>query len=132
MLMKRLDLLTIGKKMNQQEYQQLMSELNYYQDLLEQVDASLSNIGRTKNALEDFEKEESTRILAPIANGVYVEAELKNKNLFVNIGSNVVSKKSIKESILLLDEQETEILADKEKINEKINELYVILQSKGE
>lgn len=118
--------------MNKQEYQQLIEELNYYQDLLSQVDSSLSNIKNTMSALEEFEKEKGKEVLAPIAHGVYVEAELKNKDLFVNIGSDVVSKKSVKEAISILEEQEKEILADREKVSQKVNELYVSLQNKGE
>ena len=118
--------------MNKQEYQQLMEELNYYQDLLSQVDGSLSNIKNTMVALEDFEKEKGNQVLAPIAHGVYVEAELKNKDLFVNIGSDIVSKKSVGEAVQILKEQEKEILSDKEKVSQKINELYVLLQNKGE
>lgn len=118
--------------MDQQEYQQLMSELNYYQDLLEQVETSMTNLKNTKKSLEDFEKETSNIVLAPIANGVFVEAEIKNKDLFVNVGSNIVSKKSVKEAIKIIEEQEKEIISDKDRVIKKINECHVLLQNKGE
>jgi prefoldin alpha subunit len=118
--------------MNQQEYQQLMSEIEYYQGLLEKVEASLNNLRSTKKNLEDFDVEKSTSVLAPIASGVYVEAELKSKDLFVNIGSGVVSKKTIKEAIGIINNQEKEVLLDQQKIIDKLEACYVLLQKKGD
>lgn len=118
--------------MNQQEYQQLMSELKYYQELLEQVEASLMNLKKTKEDLEEFEKEKGNQVLAPIANGVYVEAEIKNKDLFVNVGSDVVCKKSVSEAIQIIDNQQKEVLEDQNKIIQKIEECYSLLQNKGD
>lgn len=116
--------------MDQQEYQQIMTELKYYQDLLTQVEKSLFNLKKTKEDLEAFEEERSNDVLTPIATGVYVEAELKNKDLFVNIGSGIVAKKTIKEAIDIIDRQEKDVLIDQEKIVRKIEEYYAFLQKK--
>ena len=118
--------------MNQQEYQQLVEEINYYQDLLNQVEASLNNLKKTREDLEEFKKEQSKQVLAPIATGVYVEAELKNKDLFVNVGSGIVSKKSVDEAIDIINRQEQEILVDQDKVIKKIEECYGFLQKKGD
>jgi prefoldin alpha subunit len=118
--------------MDQQEYQQLMSELNYYQDLLNQVEKSLLNLKKTKQDLEAFKEETEKTVLAPIATGVYVEAELKNKDLYVNIGSGVVTKKSVDEAIAIIDRQEKEVMVDQAKVIEKIEEYYSFLQNKGD
>lgn len=118
--------------MNEHEHEQIMSELNYYQELLEQVEQSMTNLANTKQALEDFDREQSKDVLAPIANGVFVEAQIKSKDLFVNVGADVVSKKTVKEAIEIINEQEKEIVLDKEKLIKKINEYYVLLQNKGE
>lgn len=110
------------------EYQQLVSELNYYQELLNQVEISVENLKKTKQDLKDFKEEESKEVLAPIANGVYVEANLKNKDLFVNIGSGVVVKKSVNQTIEILDRQEKEVLVEQNKLIEKIEYCYNLLQ----
>ncbi|MFP4567684.1 MAG: prefoldin subunit alpha [Candidatus Woesearchaeota archaeon] len=114
--------------MDQKEYQQIMSELNYYQDLLEQVERSLLNLKRTKDALIEFEKESGKSVLAPIANGVYVEAEIKNKDLYVNIGSDVVSKKSIPDAIKIIEIQEEDVKNNQKVLIEKIEAVYNLLQ----
>lgn len=118
--------------MNQEENQRLMSEMNYYQDLLKQIESGLTNLEKTRQDLKDFEKEKSKEVLAPIAHGVYVEAEIKKKDLFVNIGSDVVAKKSVSDTIKIIDKQEKEILGDKKKVSAKLQEIYVKLQNTGE
>ena len=118
--------------MDQQEYQQVMSELNYYQDLLKQVEKSLLNLKKTKQDLEAFKEETEKTVLAPIATGVYVEAELKNKDIYVNIGAGIVSKKSVKEAIDIIERQEDEVLLDQAKVIEKLEECYSSLQKKGD
>jgi prefoldin alpha subunit len=118
--------------MNQQEYQQLLSEFNYYQELLEQIEQSLLNLKKTRQDLLDFEGEKSKEILAPIANGIYVEAELKNKELLVNVGSDIVVKKSVKEAIEIIDAQEIDVLSDQDKIVQKVNYYYNLLHNQGE
>ncbi len=114
--------------MDSQEYQQLVSEVDYYQDLLSQVESSIDNLKKTKQDLADFKEESSKEVLAPIATGVYVEANLKNKDLFVNIGSGIVVKKSISEAIEILDRQEKEVLAEQNMLIDKIESYYKLLQ----
>jgi len=116
----------------QQEYQQVISELQYYKELLEQVDLNLINIKKTKQDLEEFEKEKSKEILAPLSNGIFVEADLKNKQLYVNIGSDVVVKKSIKETLEIINKQEQEVIVNKNKILKKIDSYHNFLKDVGE
>lgn len=114
--------------MNQEEYKQLVEEVNYYQDLLEQIEASLNNLRKTKQDLSEFELETANEVLAPIAQGVYVEASLKNRDLFVNIGSDVVVKKSVKEAISIISNQEQDLVKDQNKVIQKLEICYANLQ----
>lgn len=110
------------------EYQELVSEINYYHEVLGQIEASVSNVLQVKNDLVDFSKEGGDDVLAPIASGVYVEAKLKNRDLFVNVGSDVIVKKSVEETLLILDAQLDELLKDREVLSRKLESLYVSLQ----
>jgi len=117
--------------MNEEEHQQLLEEINYYQQLLNQVEKSLVNLKKTRDDLLEFEKEESKKVLAPIANGVYVEASIKKKDLFVNVGSGVVVKKSIVEAVDIINKQEKDLLLDQSKLIEKIELCYVLMKNRG-
>lgn len=111
------------------EYQALVSEINYYQELLEQVEASIANVFKVKSDLGEFFNEEGDDVLAPIASGVFVEAKLKNRDLFVNVGSDVVVKKSVEETLLILDDQLGDLYKDREVLSRKLESLFVSLQN---
>ncbi|MBI2125064.1 prefoldin subunit alpha, partial [Candidatus Woesearchaeota archaeon] len=74
-------------------------------------------------ALTELQKIDlNTELLAPVANGIFLKAELKdNQKLVVNVGADVSTEKTIPEVITLLEEQ-------KEKITENIVEAETVLQ----
>ena len=65
----------------------------------------------TIQSLDDFKNlEEGTEILVPINQGMYAKAELKNnKELSVNVGSNVSVKKNVEDTKKLINNQIEEI-----------------------
>ena len=65
----------------------------------------------TTQSLDDFKNlKQGTEILVPLNRGMYAKAELKdNKELLVNVGSNVTVKKDIESTKKLINEQIVEI-----------------------
>jgi prefoldin alpha subunit len=65
----------------------------------------------TAQSLDDFKNiKERTEILVPLNQGIYAKAELKNnKELLVNVGSNVSVKKNIEDTKKLITDQVEEI-----------------------
>lgn len=103
-------------QMLQQQVQQITEYVEKLQLQQRELDASI-------NALSELQKTKvDTEILAPIANGIFLTAELKdNQKLVVNVGAEVTVEKNIPEVCKLLEEQ-------KEKIMENISEAENILQ----
>ncbi len=102
-----------------QELQQQIEQINQHLELLTQQNVEMDiSIG----ALEELEKTKvGNEILAPIANGIFLKAELKdNQKLIVNVGSDTTVEKTIPEVIKLLEEQKVEG-------NQKIMELDQML-----
>ena len=54
--------------------------------------------------------EDSEEMLANLGKGVFVKTKVLEKKLFVNIGSNVIVKKNIKEASESIQEQEKQII----------------------
>jgi len=49
--------------------------------------------------------------LAPIINGIFVKAELKdNQNLLINVGADTVVEKTVSQAVELLKERQKETL----------------------
>ncbi|MCF7901676.1 prefoldin subunit alpha [Candidatus Woesearchaeota archaeon] len=96
-----------NEQMIQQYYEQYQQLANY----MKQLEKAIIRIENSILGLKELEKANGDEeILAPIADGIFLEAKLvSNKNLKVNIGNNSVVEKSIPETIIMLEEQKKEI-----------------------
>ena len=99
---------------NEEDIQQKYTEFQALQQQIEQVNQHLellthqnAEIDISIGALQELEKTKvGNEILAPIANGIFLKAELKdNQKLIVNVGSDITVEKSVPEVVKLLDEQ---------------------------
>ena len=89
------------------------------------MEKAMIRIENTIQGLKDFEKcEGNEEILAPIADGIFLEAKmLSNKKLKVNIGNNSVVEKTIPETIDMLEEQKKEIGKSMEDAESKLMQI---------
>src|SRR3989344_727082 len=114
------------EKNNEEKYMQLQmlqQQAEQITDYVEKLQMQQKELETSIEALTELQKTKvNTEILAPIANGVFLKAELKdNQNLVVNVGAEVTVEKTIPEVISLLQEQ-------KEKISENIKEAESVFQ----
>lgn len=89
-------------------YEQMEQVNNHVQQLLQQQE----ELEISKNALETLQRTKTeTSILAPIANGIFIQAALKNsEKLIVNVGANVTVEKTVPETVALLEEQQKKVI----------------------
>lgn len=90
---------------------------------LEKLRGQLQEIASSVEALQELQKTKvNTEILAPVANGIFLKAELKdNQKLVINVGAEVTVEKTIPEVMALLQEQQG-------KITENITEAETVFQ----
>ena len=106
-----------------QQFQQQMQQISEHVEILHQQNEDLDI---SKNALEEIGKTKiDTEVLAPIANGIFFKAALKdNQKLILNVGSNTTVEKTIPEAVTLLIQQQKEIIeriAEAEKVLQDMN-----------
>jgi len=108
------------KYMQLQLLQQQVGQITEYVEKLQGQHLELDD---SIKALVELQKTNiDTEILAPIANGIFLKAELKdNQKLVVNVGAGITVEKNIPEVLKLLEEQ-------KEKIAENVSEAENILR----
>lgn len=92
-----------------QELQQQVEQLRQQEQLLQEhivdLDLSLEGLREVERTAPD------TEMLAPLANGIFVTASLKeNKHVLVNVGTDTVVEKPIADARQLLEEQKRELL----------------------
>lgn len=118
-------------KMQQEEIlKQMSSQFGQLQQYVEKLDINLSELASLKESLKEFEKtKKGSKIYAPIANGIFVEATLDDSSTFlVNVGKGIVVKKTIKETLDLIKKQEEEISIAKVEADKKVNEFMNYFQ----
>ena len=96
---------------NQKELQKMYLEMQFLDEQMKQIqkqitmlDEQLVELNNTIQALDDFNKTAvGSNILVPLSPEIFANAGLKdNKELLVNVGSNIVVKKSVEETKELL------------------------------
>jgi prefoldin alpha subunit len=107
-------------------YQDWIQRVQYLEKLLEDTDMNINNINILKEQMNSMsELNENEEILAPIANGIFVNAKLTNvKTLKVNVGRGIMVDKTIPETIELIEKQEIEVHAARKQIMAKLEEMY--------
>jgi len=93
------------------EFQMLEQQLKELEDYSLKIKEQLNNALGVEEALKDFKKlEKGKEILAPVGEGIFLKAKLvDNKNLKINIGSDCVVTKSVKEVENLIKKEREEI-----------------------
>ena len=102
------------EKNNEEKYMQLQllqQQVEQITDYVEKLQMQRKELDTSIEALTELQKiKADTEIFAPIANGIFVKAELKdNQKLLVNVGAEVAAEKTVAEVISLLEEQKGKI-----------------------
>lgn len=80
----------------QQLMQQQISEI---ENQINQIEAKKTDLQVVFDSISDLQKERGSEILVPIGSGVLAKAKLEDeKNFLVNVGANIVVKKTAKET----------------------------------
>ena len=89
------------------ELQILDQTIKQIQQQLSILDQQLFELQRLNENIEEISKVNlNSDILTPLGAGVFIKTQLKeNQEVFMNVGSNVITKKTIAESKKIIDEE---------------------------
>ncbi len=93
------------------ELQMANNQLKQIEKQLELIEAQVLEALTIINALDELKSsKQGAKSLAPVANGIFVEAKLENiQDLLVNVGGGIVVKKSVDETKSMLQNQVSEL-----------------------
>lgn len=103
-----------------QEIEQEAQQLEQQSQLIEQ---SLVEMQSLNSSLDELEKTDKKEILANIGRGIYVPAEIKGKDLTVEVGNKVFVKKTIPETKKIIEGQIEKLGSARLQISNKIEDL---------
>lgn len=95
------------------EYRSATEQLQKLQEYLDQTTENMGEVGNLVAALDEFGAlTPGSALLAPIANGIFFDATLKDPSTVkMNVGAGVMVEKTIAEAKALLEKQRADLEA---------------------
>lgn len=93
------------------ELQIIDSHVKEIQKQIANLDEQMIELAVIKHNIKELEKtKKGTRMLVPLNNGIFAQADLANtKDLLVNVGGGAVVRKSFEDTAKMMDDQNIEI-----------------------
>ena len=112
--------------MNQEQLIQLQvieQEANQLEQQLQLIEQNLAEMQELSSGLNELENSGEKDVLANIGKGIYIPAEIKSKELIVEVGNKNFVKKTIPETKKIIEEQIEKLNSAKQQIVDKVDEL---------
>ncbi len=112
-----------------QELMMELEELNRHskdnEERLKIVEQQILELKSFESNLGELESNKNKEVLASLGKGVFIKADLKEEDLFVEVGSGILVKKSLGDSKKIAEHQTKKLLEMKNQLlseNESISE----------
>jgi len=118
--------------MEQQEYflkvQMLGQEAEKVEQQIQMIDQQISELNAVRESLESLKKDKNKEILANLGKGIFIKAVIKEEDLFVNVGKEIILKKSFDETLQVIEAQNAKMISGKQELIERIQQLQEEMQ----
>lgn len=92
---------------------------------MQAIDIQLQELNSVRHSIEAIESDKQKEILTNLGKGIFVRTEIKDKNLFVNVGGETIVKKTPQETLKIIQEQTEKMFAGKEQMTQQIENLQI-------
>ncbi len=99
----------MGKEEYLMQLSMLEQQAREIQQQVSLVNQKINELSVLKISLEKLHETREKEFLAPLGEGVFVKAKLEEKELFVNVGSKIIVRKSIKDTEAIIDKQQGQL-----------------------
>jgi len=105
-------------------FEGLRKEAEGIQERIQEIQTIKSELDKTIESLEFFEKVESVDALLNLGGGVFAYADVRdNKKVLVDVGAGVIIEKEVKEAIEILKNKKEEMEKTEQKLRELLNQI---------
>jgi len=113
----------MGKEDYLMKLNMFQQEAQKIEDQVNMMNQQIIELRGLQDNLSSLENETEKEFLAPIGRGIYVKSEMKEKQLFVNIGSGIVLRKSHQETREIIERQVSQLDEVKERLLGQLNDI---------
>jgi prefoldin alpha subunit len=93
---------------------------------LETINSQISDLESLKASLEKLEK--NKEILSPLGRGIFIKTEVRDDELYVNVGNKVIVRKGFKDTAAIIEKQVKELEEIKIVTSGQMDEITCLLQ----
>ena len=105
-------------------FEGLRKEAEGIQERIQEIQTIKSELDKTIESLEFFEKVESVDALLNLGGGVFAYADVRdNRKVLVDVGAGVIIEKEVKEAIEILKNKKEEMEKTEQKLRELLNQI---------
>lgn len=94
---------------------------------LEFIEKQINELSDFSKSLSNLSKTSQSEILAPLGKGVFIKSDIKDKKLFVEIGSGVVIRKTPEETSEVITSQISKLNELKAHISSQLDAFHKIM-----
>jgi prefoldin alpha subunit len=112
----------------------LQQKANQIQEQIQQINSQIEEFEGLKRSVGDVK--EGREVLSPLGRGLFFKSDVKDKKLFVSIGSGIVVKRNPEKAGEIIDKQignmkdvKKDLVEEIEGINSQFQEILTGLQS---
>lgn len=98
-------------------------EINKLEQQMQLIEQQVLEMQSLASGLKELEKSKEKQIWANLGKNIFMKAEILDKNLLVDIGNRTFVKKSIAETLKLIEEQLIKLVEAKNKVVGKLQEI---------
>jgi prefoldin alpha subunit len=106
----------------------LEQEANKLQEQFQLVEQQIQEFEILRLSLEKLDETEEKAILANLGRGIYFKTELKDKNLFVNVGNGIVLRKTPQETVEIIEKQINQLQNLRQNLEKQIGNMNLQVQ----
>lgn len=112
--------------MEKQEYlyrlTMIQKQSEELEEKMQQIDKQIQDMGSIRKSIEELDGKEE--ILSNLGKGIFLRTGIKEEDLFVNVGKNILIRKTQKQTIEIIGEQIAKLLNGKKEVMDAIEELH--------
>ena len=99
----------------------LEQESQMLEQKIQEIDNQILELNAVKESLSEMEGKKE--ILANLGKGIFVNADVNDSRLLVNVGQGILIRKSAKETINVIEEQNKKLMQGKDEMIERMQAL---------
>lgn len=106
----------------------LGQEAEKLEQQIQTIEQQANELGLIRQSIEELKNKKDKDILTNLGKGIFIQTQVKSSDLLINIGSDVIIKKTPEQAINIIDNQLKQLSTGKISLSERTSEIQEQMQ----